>query len=262
MFFGYTKSFRTFALSKATNEAQMRLTYIYHSCFAIEGEDYTVLIDFFKDTEGDFDTGYVNRNLLTRGGRLYVLSSHSHHDHFSKKILKWKEKRNDIIYILSEDILLCNKAKQNDAHFIDKGEIYKDDLLTVTAFGSTDIGVSFLIEIEGKQIFHAGDLNNWHWNEESTPEEAAQAEQLFISELADISAKISHFDVAMFPIDKRLGKDYMRGAEQFLFAVKTDLFVPMHFGKYYESAAAIRPFAESKGGRIVQWSHKGQSVEL
>jgi hypothetical protein len=36
----------------------------------------------------------------------------------------------------------------------------------------------------------------------------------------------------------------------------------MHFGKYYESAAAIRPFAENKGSRIVEWKHKGESVEI
>ncbi|MFZ4455044.1 MAG: MBL fold metallo-hydrolase [Bacteroidales bacterium] len=240
----------------------MRLTYIYHSCFAIEAEDYTILIDFFKDTDGDFDTGYVNRELLTRSGRLYVLSSHSHHDHFSKKVLKWREKRPDIIYILSKDILLCHKAKSDDGHFIDKLETYEDDLLKVTAFGSTDIGDSFLIEVEGKRIFHAGDLNNWHWKDESTSEEVEKAERLYLSELADISEKISRLDVVMFPIDKRLGSDYMRGAEQFLSAIKVDLFAPMHFGKYYESAAAIRPFAESKGSRIVEWKHKGESVEI
>ena len=240
----------------------MKLTYIYNSCFAIEADNYTILIDFFKDTEGDFDTGYVNRELFTRSGRLYVLSSHSHHDHFSKKVLKWREKRPDIIYILSKDILLCHKAKPSDAHFIDKLETYEDDLLKVTAFGSTDIGDSFLIEVEGKRIFHAGDLNNWHWKDESTPEEVAQAETFFLSELAVITNHIQHLDVAMFPIDKRIGTDYMRGAEQFLSAIKVDLFSPMHFGKYYERAAAILPFAESKGSRIVEWKHKGESVEI
>ncbi|MDD2798034.1 MAG: MBL fold metallo-hydrolase [Bacteroidales bacterium] len=240
----------------------MKLTYIYHSCFAIESEDFTILIDFFKDTEGDFNSGYVNQQLLTRNNRLYVLSSHSHHDHFSKKILKWRETRLDIIYILSKDILLCHKAKADDAYFIDKFEIFEDDLLKITAFGSTDIGVSLLIEIDGKRIFHAGDLNNWHWKEESTPEEVESAEHYFLSELCDISTRISHLDVAMFPIDKRLGKDYMRGAEQFLSAIKTDLFAPMHFGKYFESAAAIKPFAESKGGKIVEWTKKGESVEI
>ena len=28
---------------------KMKLIYIYHSCYAIEGDDYTILIDFYKD---------------------------------------------------------------------------------------------------------------------------------------------------------------------------------------------------------------------
>ena len=33
----------------------------------------------------------------------------------------------------------------------------------IRAFKSTDEGVAFLIETEGKRIYHAGDLNNWVW---------------------------------------------------------------------------------------------------
>ena len=35
-----------------------------------------------------------------------------------------------------------------------------------TAFKSTDECVAFLIETEGKWIYHAGDLNNWVWDGE------------------------------------------------------------------------------------------------
>ncbi|MEI3154718.1 MAG: hypothetical protein V8S95_06185 [Odoribacter sp.] len=49
--------------------------------------------------------------------------------------------------------------------------------MRIKAFGSTDIGISFLIDIDNIRIFHAGDLNNWHWEEESTPEEIAGTEK-------------------------------------------------------------------------------------
>jgi L-ascorbate metabolism protein UlaG (beta-lactamase superfamily) len=251
-----------FHVTKKSNFKQMKLTYIYHSCFAIEGDDWTIIIDFYKDTEGSIHHGYVNDVLLNRTGRLYVLSSHAHIDHFNKQILTWKAQHQDTIYVLSKDILDRGKAKPAEAHFIDKLESYEDELVKITAFGSTDIGISFLIEVEGKRIFHAGDLNNWHWKDESTPEEVAESERFFLSELSVISENITHLDVAMFPVDRRLGTDYMRGAEQFLTAIQVDKFSPMHFGKYYESAAAIQSFAESKGGSIIKWSHKGESVEI
>ena len=38
----------------------MRLTYIYHSGFAIETEGYAILIDYFQDTGKTPDTGFVH----------------------------------------------------------------------------------------------------------------------------------------------------------------------------------------------------------
>ena len=49
-------------------EYSMRLTYIYHSGFAIETEGYTILIDYFKDTGKTPDTGFVHDELLRRAG--------------------------------------------------------------------------------------------------------------------------------------------------------------------------------------------------
>ncbi len=50
----------------------------------------------------------------------------------------------------------------------------------VKAYGSTDTGVSYAITLtDGSVIFHAGDLNDWHWSEESTEREVAKAEERF-----------------------------------------------------------------------------------
>ena len=78
----------------------MKLTYIYHSCFAIEGEWFTIILDYFKDAGG-----IVHDYLLTRPGKFYVMATHFHPDHFNPEVLRWKEERPDIIYIFSKDIL-------------------------------------------------------------------------------------------------------------------------------------------------------------
>ena len=78
----------------------MRLTYIYHSGFAIEADEFAILIDYYRDTP-EF---YVHRHFLKRPGRLYILSSHAHPDHFNPEILSWKPERPDIRYILSEGV--------------------------------------------------------------------------------------------------------------------------------------------------------------
>lgn len=240
----------------------MKLTYIYHSGYAIEGDDYTIIIDYYKDSADRPEEGIVHRDLLKRKGKLYILSSHSHHDHFNPEILKWKWEHPNIIYIFSEDILKTHKAKERDAIYLDKMNTYKDETLFIQAFGSTDLGISFLIKVDGKTIFHAGDLNNWHWNEESTPEEIQEAETFYQNELNDVAGKVDHIDLAMFPVDPRLGKDYMKGAEQFIGAIKTDALAPMHFDEEYDKANAFADYAASKGTRFISWKQKGESINI
>lgn len=240
----------------------MKLIYIYHSGFAIEGDGFTIIIDCYKDSSEQMGHGVVNDELLLRPGKIYVLASHSHPDHFNPQVLEWKNRRPDIQYILSKDILDHKKAGPDDAVYLDKLQTYQDDILTIKAFGSTDIGVSFLIETGEMKIFHAGDLNNWHWKDESTKKESDEAEAHYLRELNEIVQYTDHLNVAIFPVDPRLGSDYMLGAKQFVDAIRVDLFVPMHFTEKYERAASFRSYAESKGCQFFAISHKGESIDF
>ena len=103
------------------------------------------IIDYYKDSsETENNRGIVHDYLLQRPGKLYVLATHFHPDHFNREILTWKEQRPDIQYIFSKDILKSHRAKSEDAFFIKKGEAYEDDTIRIDAFGSTDVGSSFL----------------------------------------------------------------------------------------------------------------------
>ncbi|MDR1332205.1 MAG: MBL fold metallo-hydrolase [Tannerella sp.] len=236
----------------------MKLTYLFHSGFAVESPAATVIFDYFRDT----DEAFVRLHLASFPGPIYVLASHGHPDHFRKETLEWKRLRTDIRYIFSHDILQNRQAAAAGAFFLAKGDTWSDGLLTVSAFGSTDIGVSFLVETAGRRIFHAGDLNNWHWKEESTADEARQSEEWFLREVDDIRQAVDSLDLAMFPVDPALGPDYMRGAMQFVERIPCRLFAPMHFGQKYAAAAAFRPFAERAGCRFTAWNARGQQIEF
>lgn len=245
----------------------MKITYIYHSGFAIEGEGFSLLIDFYKDTNETSNKegiNYVHDILLKRPGKLYVLASHFHPDHFNPEILTWKKERPDIIYILSKDILRHRRApKEATDHWLVKGDEYKDNTICIKAYGSTDVGISFYIEAGKKRLFHAGDLNNWHWMDESTPAEWHAAEKAFLHELNDISQEHKEVDVAFFPVDARLGKEYMRGPEQFISKIKTGLFIPMHFTfTSAEQANAFQPVAEKYGCRFFAIHHEGDFCNI
>ena len=64
----------------------MILDYIYHSGFALEAEGVTVIIDYYKDSsEAEHSRGIVHDYLLQKPGKLYVLATHFHPDHFKSQ---------------------------------------------------------------------------------------------------------------------------------------------------------------------------------
>jgi L-ascorbate metabolism protein UlaG (beta-lactamase superfamily) len=79
----------------------MVVTYIYHSGYAIEFDDFSILIDFHSDVKRDEKTYWVKDYLLGKQNDLYVLCTHSHPDHFNPEILLWKKEKPNIHYIFS-----------------------------------------------------------------------------------------------------------------------------------------------------------------
>ena len=125
----------------------MTLTYIFHSGFALETHSAILVIDYWLDPAD------VIPKLLKSSKPMYVLSSHFHEDHFSRKIFAWKQEKRNITYILSKDILRHRRAGRQDADvWMAKGAVWGDDNIKVHATGSNDSGVSWIIQIDGKSL--------------------------------------------------------------------------------------------------------------
>ena len=77
-----------------------------------------------------------------------------------------------------------------------------------------------------------------------------------------LKEKVPNIDLVLFPVDRRMGKDYMKGAKQFIEQIKTTIFVPMHFSEDYEGGNALRSFAENAGCRFISITHRGESFEI
>ena len=240
----------------------MTITYIYHSCYLIEFDEFSVLFDFYQDVEREDGTKWIADYLLHKEEDLYVFCTHSHADHYNPVVLTWKKRKKNIRYLFSYELLENGKAKANDALFLRKEESFRDHRVKVKAFGSTDIGGSFLLKAEDRLFFHAGDLNNWHWDEEVSTEEALAFENSYLCELELLTEITDDLHVAMFPVDPRLGKDFMKGAEQFVSRINTRYFLPMHFGEEYEKANRFEEVAKKHGTTYLPLFHPGQSYEL
>ena len=249
----------------------MELTYIFHSGFALETEQSFLVFDYWLDPSG------VIPSVLQSPKPLYVFSSHFHEDHFTKEIFVWKGRHGKTIYILSKDILRHRRAAKEDADvWLAKGGSWSDDVVSVKALGSTDIGVSWIVETEGRTIFHAGDLNNWYakFLPDAVPgqqiysiemEEVVEPvahEKQYLGELKDIRKVTDHFDLVMFPIDGRIGNGYTLGGRQFIERFKVGMFVPMHFTTGFESAWRFKEFTDEKNVPFWQISREGESIEV
>lgn len=235
----------------------MKLTYIFHSGFMLEGASSIFIFDYWQDAENSV----VAETLRATRKRVYFLASHFHPDHFNPDILHMQVPHGEKRLILSRDIYRRKKAgNEGVTAFLRCGEHFQDDRIRLTAFGSTDVGVSWLLETENVCVFHAGDLNNWHWEAESTPQEVKKMEGDFKAVLKEIQKYRSEVDLAMFPVDPRLGNEFSRGARQWLETIPTRLFAPMHFPPAQAEAMTFGPVAEKLGTCFLYIHHPGEEI--
>ena len=255
-----------------------QLTYLFHSGFAYENEQCILVFDFWMDPAG------VLPALLQSDKPMYVFASHFHDDHFNREIFSWRQTKSNILYLLSKDILKHRRARREEADvWMGKGAAWEDGNIRVVATGSTDSGVSWVVETDGKRLFHAGDLNNWYarFLSDDHPDRPVfsqefgidihpiQEEKRFLGELKDIRKLTDRFDVVLFPVDGRIGNGYTRGARQFIERFEVGLFVPMHFvASGFESAWRMKEFTDARS--VPFWSIRregecrevGKSIEV
>ena len=253
----------------------IRLTYIFHSGFVVETAAGILVFDYWLDL-----ANVLPKCLSRRGGRhVYVFASHFHKDHFTKDIFGWKQSLGSgVTYILSKDILKHRRADKGEADvWLAKGGTWADENIQVTATGSNDSGVSWIVETEGKRIFHAGDLCNWYarfladgnkyrqpYSEELGEDiDPVAEEKRFLGELKDIQKIAKGFELVMFPVDGRIGNGYTLGARQFIERFQVGMFVPMHFVlSGFESAWRMEPFCQEKHVPFWRIACEGDSIVL
>ena len=201
----------------------MRVTYLGHSGFLAELEGVDLLFDWWK---GDLPARPADKPLA-------VFASHRHGDHFDPKIFSLDGERTR--FALGRGIRLTERnlrhwdldeAAANRCRVFAGGETA--ELLpgvTVETLPSTDEGVAFLVTAEDRTIFHAGDLNWWHWEGED-PVWNRNMEADFKRYAEPLRGR--RIDLAMLPLDPRLGEDGFRGPQYFLDLADIRRFLPMH----------------------------------
>lgn len=239
----------------------MKVTYISHSGFLVEWDSCYMLFDYYKGVIPDMDPAK----------KLFVFVSHKHADHYNPEIFGLAARYPDIEYILSSDIKPTaeylkkagdvNRITDNirsvkpSAEYVFYDTNYeKMELLTLK---STDCGAAFLLHYLGKTIYHAGDLNQWVWKEESKQYNNDMTAR-FNKELGVL--KDIPIDVAFAPLDPRQENWYYLGLDKLLQTTTVRYVFPMHF---WDQPSIIRQFKQdhaeaNRNTRIIEIYGDGQ----
>lgn len=214
-----------------TADKKAEIWYLYNSGFAVKTANHFFIFDYYLDTakskERSLDCGVINAADL-KEENVTVFVSHWHPDHFNPVIFDWRQDIKNIRYVLSYDIKKVDEAA--DAVIVHADQEYTVDDISVRVLQSTDTGVAFLIKADGLCIYHAGDLNWWHWNGEPD-EENIQMAKRYKGQINKL--KNEHIDIAFVPVDPRLEENHLLGLDYFMEVTDTVLAIPMHFGDEY-----------------------------
>lgn len=229
----------------------MKVTFILHSSYFVELESCCLLFDYY---EGEVPPVHKP---------LYVFASHCHGDHFSPSVFRFASPDHPTHFILSNDIWESRVPEElrPATVFVSPRKLYELDGLKIATLQSTDQGVAFLVECEGKRIYHAGDLNCWVWD--GAPRyQNDQMVQVYRKELKLLEGK--DIDVAFVPLDPRQDADFDLGMKYFFEAAGAKHVFPMHmWGDYsvvplFKSTPTYRDWASA----VMDVSAPGQEFEI
>lgn len=236
----------------------MEIWYLEHSGFAVRTAGHLLVFDYYKDEPRGcgLSKGVIDPQEIA-GLDTVVLVSHRHPDHYNPRIFSWRKTVPQIRYVLSSDL-----HTKEEAYFLKPGQTLALSDLTVRALESTDLGCAFLVKADGCTVFHAGDLNWWHWNGE--PEEDNLRMGQRYREQIDL-LKGENIDLAFVPVDPRLGEEHsLWGLDYLMKTLEPKKAVPMHFWEDYGifDRLAADPRTQDYRDRIVPLSHRGQKITL
>lgn len=200
-----------------------KVTYLHHSGFMVETEKNCLVFDYYTDG-GKFD----NIDLSAFNGKnVFVFVSHFHQDHYDRNVIfKWKDM--NVRYILSKDCMYDKSLENVTVVNANKGYII--DGVAIETLKSTDEGVAYIVHSDGITIYHAGDLNWWHWNGESDAFNNMIKKQ-YTSEISKI--KGVSIDIGFVPVDPRLEDKYILAIDYLMQNVDIKHVFPMHFWQEY-----------------------------
>ena len=177
-------------------------------------------------------------------------------------ILELAKKHSNIMFILSYDIWRKRVPEylwEKTVH-LEPNSVWEWSGMKVETLKSTDEGVAFLVEAEGKTFYHAGDLNDWRWEGEDKAWNE-KMEKDFKAYIEPLRGRV--IDATFVPLDPRQEKNYTLGMDYFLELAEVKRVYTMHVWGDYTiiNRWFLEHPAHSKKDRIVKITGGGEIFE-
>ena len=228
---------------------ELRVEYLGGSGFLVSLADAGFLFDCSE--KGNDPRMLPEPETLSSFSRLYFFATSTREDHFSPEALSRCVEK-------AQAFFPAEIPESYEGRRLSVGESAEADGVLVTAYPSTDEGISFMVETEGICLFHAGTLNLWHWRDISSIAEIEEADRSFNECLKTIPR--DKIDLAFFPVDPRQGSMYDAGAGEFVMSIRPKILIPMQFQGRADAARYFSVTNETNRTKIPVLEAPGNSV--
>lgn len=217
----------------------MKVIFLHHSSFLVELAHTILIFDYIAGdrVNGFAFTGTIPK--LDESKEIYLFASHKHRDHFDMDNLKLANQYPNIHFVFSKDCKMSRNFLLKHGYpesimekitYTAPDKEYQLGNIIVRTLLSTDEGCAFCVQAEGISIYHAGDLNWWHW-EGVGDLINGKMERAFKRQMRKIENE--HFRFAFVPLDPRQEKDAFKGFGYFMQHIDADHVFPMHMWQDY-----------------------------
>lgn len=219
----------------------IRIFYMFHSCFCVLSDPLALLFDYPSDEflgERRSMILEVAKRLL-KGRRVLALFSHGHWDHYGRGFIEVVREAGSLTLIVSCDIARSEEAflREMNAELVvaEPHKTYSLGGIEVKTFESTDVGVAYLVKLNGLSVYHSGDLARWIWPD--LPRHSREAiDRLFREEVGRVASE--EVDVAIVVAEPRLPG--WGGVDYFVKKVSPTYLIPAHLWGKAELTETIR----------------------
>lgn len=215
-----TKQEKIGILNKPLTDGEAFFWYLGNSGWAVKTKSYLLIFDYINDGNlspiKELSSGFINPDEI-KEQQVVVFVTHEHQDHFSEEIFEWERSVKNITYIFGWNI-----AKEDKYIKMNPREKKLVNNLEAQTIKSTDLGVGFLIKVDGLTIFHAGDHAKW----------GADSQVLYEQEINYVAQNAPKIDISFLPIAKGLScqptESIVDGAYFAIEKLKSKAVFPMH----------------------------------